>query len=255
MQPPSEFDAVGAAGETADRFAVATYNVHRCIGRDGRQDPVRVAGVIRELDSAFIGLQEVESLVQGDPREQQLLDIMLTTGLRAIPGPTLVRTDATFGNALLTRDQPLAIRRHDLTVLGREPRGAVDVDLVIGSQTVRVLVAHLGLRASERRWQVQRLLDLLSSGPPAPTVLLADLNEWFAWGRPLRWLDRRLGRTPARGTFPARFPVFALDRIWVSPPAHLVTVRTHRTPAALIASDHLPLAAVVALPSRMAGAG
>ncbi len=88
MRPGSELDPVGAADEATHQFAVATYNVHRCIGRDGRQDPVRVAGVIRELNSTYIGLQEVESLVQGDPREQQLLDIMLSTGLRAIPGPT-----------------------------------------------------------------------------------------------------------------------------------------------------------------------
>ncbi len=255
MRPGSGLDPVGAVDESTDQFAVATYNVHRCIGRDGRQDPVRVAGVIRELNSAFVGLQEVESLVQGDPREQQLLDIMLSTGLRAIPGPTLVRTDASFGNALLMREQPVAIRRHDLTVRGREPRGAVDVDVVIRGQSVRILVAHLGLRSSERRWQVQRLLELLSSGPPEPTVLMADLNEWFTWGRPLRWLDRRLGRTAACGTFPARFPVFALDRIWVSPPGRVVTIRTHRTPAALVASDHLPVTAIVALPSRSAGAG
>jgi endonuclease/exonuclease/phosphatase family metal-dependent hydrolase len=167
----------------------------------------------------------------------------------------MVRSDATYGNALLTRKQPLAIRRHDLTVPGREPRGAVDVDVALGGHTMRTVVAHLGLRSSERRWQVRRLLEIIGEGPPAPTILLADLNEWFAWGRPLRWLHRHLGRTRARGTYPTRFPVLALDRIWVSAPARIIAVRTHHTPAALAASDHLPLAAVVDLPARWTEAG
>lgn len=254
MAGQSKLDAL-ENGQTAYRFSVATYNVHRCVGRDGRQDPLRVAEVLRELNAPLIGLQEVESMVQGAPQEQQLLDIVLATGLRAVPGPTMVRPDATYGNALLTREPPLAIRRHDLTVPGREPRGAVDVDLPLGGYTVRAVVAHLGLRSAERRWQVRRLLEILGDGHRGPTILLADLNEWFAWGRPLRWLDRRLGHARACGTFPARFPVFALDRIWVSAPACIVTARTHRTAAALAASDHLPLVAVVDLPSRWTGAG
>jgi len=254
MAGRSRPDTIGG-DEAAYRVAVATYNVHRCVGRDGRQDPLRVAAVIRELNAALIGLQEVESMVQGTPREQQLLEIVLATGLRAIPGPTMVRSDATYGNALLTREPPLAIRRHDLTVPGREPRGAVDVDVALEGHTMRTVVAHLGLRSAERRWQVRRLLDIIAEGPPGPTILLADLNEWFAWGRPLRWLDRRLGRTRACRTFPARFPVFALDRIWVSAPACIVSVRTHRTPAALAASDHLPATAIVELSAREAGVG
>lgn len=40
---------------------VSTYNVHRCIGTDGRHDPDRVAAVIRELDADVVGLQEVDA--------------------------------------------------------------------------------------------------------------------------------------------------------------------------------------------------
>jgi endonuclease/exonuclease/phosphatase family metal-dependent hydrolase len=37
---------------------VATYNVHECVGRDGRHDPERVARVIDELDADIVALQE-----------------------------------------------------------------------------------------------------------------------------------------------------------------------------------------------------
>ena len=37
---------------------VATYNVHECVGTDGRQDPDRIASVVGELDADIIALQE-----------------------------------------------------------------------------------------------------------------------------------------------------------------------------------------------------
>ena len=40
------------------RLRVATYNVHSCVGTDGRHDPDRVASVITELDADIVALQE-----------------------------------------------------------------------------------------------------------------------------------------------------------------------------------------------------
>jgi endonuclease/exonuclease/phosphatase family metal-dependent hydrolase len=76
---------------------------------------------------------------------------------------------------------------------------------------------------------------------------MGDLNEWFPPGRPARWLHRHFGWGPAPPTFPSTFPLFALDRILVRPPAALVELRVLRSPQARIASDHLPLRATIAL--------
>jgi endonuclease/exonuclease/phosphatase family metal-dependent hydrolase len=38
---------------------VATYNIHRCRGLDGRTSPSRIADVIRTIDPDIIALQEV----------------------------------------------------------------------------------------------------------------------------------------------------------------------------------------------------
>ncbi|HSE59233.1 MAG TPA: hypothetical protein VLA99_11075 [Nitrospiraceae bacterium] len=46
-------------------------------------------------------------------------------------------------------------------------------------------------------------------------------------------------------TFPSPAPIFALDRIWVRPPAILLCTEVHKTPRSRKASDHLPLKAVV----------
>ena len=38
---------------------VATYNIHRCRGLDGRTSAARIANVIRTVDADIVALQEV----------------------------------------------------------------------------------------------------------------------------------------------------------------------------------------------------
>lgn len=224
------------------RLAVATYNVHRCIGGDGRYDPDRTLSVIRELDADVIALQELEW--RPEAALHVLQDFARRTGYTPVAGPTLLRAAGHYGNAILTRLVVRRIDRLDLSVPGREARGAIDVELETADGTVRVLATHLGLGAGERRTQMQQILARLSP-TPAPTVLMGDLNEWFLWGRPLRWLRAHFGRAPAPASYPARWPLLALDRIWVEPTAVLRDVCAHRSALAQIASDHLPLRAVL----------
>lgn len=246
------------AGLHAD-IAVASYNIHGGIGTDGRFVPNRIGDVLRELGADLIALQEVETRATGF---DMLRFLAGHSGLLAIPGPTLARADGDYGNALLTRYRPLLVRHIDLSVKGREPRGAIDTLLACdaighGTFALRVIATHLGLRPSERRWQVRRLLTALAEAPAQPTILLGDVNEWFLWGRPLRWLHAYFERTPHVSTFPSRRPLLALDRIWTSPRAHLVSVSSHRSPLARRASDHLPLLAQLRLtaPAGLAEAG
>jgi len=113
-------------------------------------------------------------------------------------------------------------------------------------ESVTVIATPLGLDPADRRRQMQRPLALVRASDK-PVVLLGDLNEWFLWGRPLRWLRRHFGRTPAPATFPACWPLFALDRIWVEPAHLLQRIEVHRARPANEASDHLPLVATLAL--------
>ncbi len=177
------------------------------------------------------------------------------------PLPTLVRvatwnihdargTDGQHGNALLTTLPVDDVRSHDLSVAGREPRSALEVIVRCAEHRVRVVVTHLGLRAGERRRQVERLLRIVADDAIAPTtVLLGDINEWWLWGRPLRWLHRRFGASPAPLTFPARLPIFALDRIWAHPRPALTSVTRVANAPARRASDHLPVIGMLRLPA------
>lgn len=225
----------------------ASYNVHRCVGADGRQDLDRVAHVIRELQADIVGLQEVGSQSGSAGQVRQMEWLAAASGFHSIAGPTILRADGDFGNVLLTGRRAREIRRLDLSIPGREPRGAIDVDLDFEGVLLRVIVTHLGLRPGDRRFQVKRLLDVLSLEANALTVVMGDINEWLPGSRPLRWLHRRLGRAPAVRTFPSFLPLLALDRIWVWPMKALAAIDVHATPMSRIASDHLPLKAVIDL--------
>lgn len=222
------------------RLSLATYNIHRCVGIDRRYDPGRIVEVIRELDADVLALQEVHA--PGQHGLELLQRLAEETKLIPIAGPTLLERRGHYGNAILTRCEPDAVRLVELSQPGREPRGAIDVDITCDGERLQVIAAHLGLKPSERRVQVEHLLTHFGT---KHCVLMGDLNEWFLWGRPLRWIKAIFGYTPALRTFPSPFPVFALDRIWVRPAATVMHMEVHKTELSLKASDHLPLKAMI----------
>lgn len=220
---------------------IATYNIHRCVGADGRYDADRVAAVVRELDADAIGLQEVDARYHLQNDLDQIEYLQAATGMTAVAGATLVNHRGYYGNALLTRHRVLAVRHFDLSFATREKRAALDVEIDVEGTPVRVVVTHFGLRGTERRDQVQAILRLLELGRPAPLAIVGDFNEWSFINRTVRVLDARLGASVAVRSFPSRWPLFALDRLWVQPRGALEAVWAHLSPDALLASDHLPV--------------
>jgi Metal-dependent hydrolase len=222
---------------------LASYNVHRAVGRDRRHEPRRILDVIREIGADVIALQEVEAHDSGG---DMLAWLGAETGMKAIAGTTLTRHDGHYGNGLLTRCDIEATQLVDLSFRNREPRGAIAADLRLnGSGTLRVVATHLGLRPAERREQVERLVKLFTWHEQDRAVLMGDLNEWFLWGRPLKHLHRYFDATPAVATFPSGMPVLALDRLWAHPGSILRELKAHDSALARIASDHLPLVATL----------
>lgn len=226
-------------GESPRPITVATYNIHGAVGADKRFDPGRIASVLREIDADIVALQEVPL---GGRDENVLAILSQATGLSAVESPTLYDLRRRFGNAVLTRYPVLSTRSIDISFGSREPRGALDADLVCHGRPLRVVATHLGLRFAERRDQIRRLLQVFNTHR-MPVILMGDINEWFMWGSSLRRLVSHFESVPAPATFPAKLPLFALDRIWIRPRHRLVEVEVHKSALAKIASDHLPLVA------------
>jgi endonuclease/exonuclease/phosphatase family metal-dependent hydrolase len=225
---------------------VATYNVRRCIGRDGRQDAGRCFQVIEELDASIVGLQEVDgNLTTGAGKA--LLGLAEGAGYAVHHGITLRRTDADFGNALLTRGRILRVDLHDISVPDAEPRGLIDASLLAGGLPIRILVTHFGLRFGERRIQAHRVASLAAENQGVVTVVLGDFNEWRPMAKSLRPLRDVLGPVPAPRSYPAHRALLRLDRVWVRPRERLLHVEAHRSASARSASDHIPVLARIDL--------
>lgn len=223
----------------AVEFAAATYNIHRCVGRDRRRDAARLLSVLRALDTPIIALQEVETLVGRGAEHDQFVYLANGLGMHAIAGPAMFRSDSTYGNAVLSAYPVHSVRRHDISIPGREPRGAVEVELMIQGRQVRVITTHLGLSGRERWRQCTSLARILGARD-IPSVLLGDFNEWLPFSRGLRLL-RRHAVDHTRRTFPAGAPVLALDRVFVAAGLRVRGVRAVSGNGAASASDHLPL--------------
>lgn len=228
-------------------LTVASYNIHRCIGSDSIYRPGRIVRVLKELDADVVGLQEVDA--HRMHKEGHQLDyIAKETGYQIVVGSTMWREEADYGNALLSRYPIFRSRKYNLTVAGCEPRGALEIDIEVRGQAIRILNTHLGLKYFERRKQVRALLDIIAASPPeVPVVLIGDFNEWLPMFGSTLVLRTHFHYTKRLRTFPSVHPVFGLDKVFVDRKKILLATETLKNELTRKASDHLPVKASLRL--------
>ncbi|MET0314434.1 MAG: endonuclease/exonuclease/phosphatase family protein [Hansschlegelia sp.] len=221
---------------------VATYNIHKCRGTDGQMRPDRIIGVLREIGAEVVALQEVDRRFGSRIGLLDLEALHAETGLRLLAQSDAVDGHGWHGNALLVAREPVSYRRARIRLPGVEPRGAILVDLDLGDGPFRIVAAHFGLLRHSRISQARALVTAFGQLPPAPTVLLGDLNEWRRRKRSaLNVFEPLFGEAHPLPSFPSRRPIFPLDRILGWPKGLVHSLAVHDTPLARTASDHLPL--------------
>jgi endonuclease/exonuclease/phosphatase family metal-dependent hydrolase len=243
---PSERSSMTSKHETL-RLRVATYNVHKCQGMDGRTQPERIASVLRGLKPDVVALQEVVGAgPQGIGQEQEISDIL---GMKPVLAPARILRGRFYGNALLSRWPIQEQVSFDISQDGREPRFCQRVDLVIRGQLVHFYNVHLGTSRKERTEQARKLIPFLSDpGITGPKILLGDFNEWIK-GPATDKLSENFQaldllpffRWPK--TYPGIFPIFHIDQIYYQGHVEVLKVEAPRNWSTLIASDHMPLLA------------
>ena len=247
--PPGRVPSRRHGRHGGNEMLVATYNVHKCQGAAGRFDPQRIAAVIAEIQADVVAVQEADQRFGARLGLLDEADIARRAGMRLLCQSDRPGGHGWHGNAILVREEPLAYERRRLDLPGLEPRGAVVADLDMGKGRFRIVAAHLGLLGHSRVRQAAAILGALAEADPLPTILLGDLNEWRAGASALGVLEPLFGRMAGTPTFPARLPILPLDRILGWPAGVAGQPEAHNTPLARGASDHLPLKAVVRLPS------
>jgi endonuclease/exonuclease/phosphatase family metal-dependent hydrolase len=247
---------------SAPKLRVATYNVHGCMGMDRRRSEERIAKVIAEMSVDVVALQELDLGRRRSAGADQTKMIAEQLGWHGYFHPAMRRDDEHYGNAILSRYQ-LNFRRA-VELPGRSPffcrenRAAIEVNIETNLGKVRIINTHLGLGWRERVVQAQLFISAewhAAIDRDTPLILLGDFNS-LRGSRPYRTLNRHLRDvrelTRASGptrTFPTRFPVLAVDHIFVNEALQPVSVTVHTSPLARIASDHFPLMAEFGLSS------
>ena len=242
---------VESGGEAS--AVIASYNIHKGVGRDRRFDPHRTAQVIREIRPDVIALQEADRRFGDRAGILDIDSLKSDCGLVPVPLKFSQGGHGWHGNVILYREGSVTATRQ-VNLAGLEPRGALVVDLDLPTGPLRIVAAHLGLLRRSRALQINALLSIARPRDERPVLLMGDFNEWRLGDRStLHGLAPEFGPLHAPiPSFPARFPVLALDRILAYPQSLISSVALHDTPLARVASDHLPLKAVVDLSTHAA---
>jgi len=234
---------------TAARLRIATYNVHRCRGLDGRTRPERIARVLRVIDADVVALQEVVGAGPRGGGHAEELGALL--GMGWVMAPARQLRGHQFGNAVLSRFPITQHIEHDLSWKTCEPRRVQRVDVALEGCTLHVYNVHFGTAILERTHQAERLAAIVSDRHVAgPKLVLGDFNEWMR-GKATQILVEKLNSVDLtnylrrRRTYPGVFPILHLDHIYYDGAVDIVGVELARTRLSLVASDHLPLVADV----------
>jgi endonuclease/exonuclease/phosphatase family metal-dependent hydrolase len=226
-----------------------SYNIHKGIGgSDRRYRFERILEVIAREDPDLVCLQEVDQNVRRSHFHDQPALLADHLGFSELLYQLNVpRLDGGYGNLILSRWPLHKSRLLCLRLKRRKPRGA-QLAVVDTPQGVLHLVnCHLGLAERERHWQVDYLLEHVEFQANAhlPTLITGDFNDWRNTLCQRRFAAHafRQATDPVREfrSFPAFFPVAALDKAFYRGPVEVRHAGLVRTRLARRASDHLPL--------------
>jgi endonuclease/exonuclease/phosphatase family metal-dependent hydrolase len=237
---------------------VLTYNVHRCVGVDGRLDVGRVAAVIAAEAPDIVALQEVDVGRARTGKVDQAHEIARRLNMTPRFHAALRVEEELYGDAVLTALPHTLVKAGPLPGYPPapmlEPRGALWVNIELGQGgSLQVVNTHLGLVPREQQLQAAALIGEEWIGGALrrdPIILTGDFNAGprsrvhAQFARELRNAHDFAKHGPRWiATFPSSAPILRIDHVFVSPGVRILGLRVGMTALARTASDHLPLVA------------
>ena len=253
-----------SAARSRHGVRILTYNVHSCIGIDGRLSPERIARVIARHEPDIVALQELDVGRSRTGHLDQARAIADALEMSLEFHPTVTMAGEQFGDAVLSPHPLRLVRAAALPGIGLEPRGAIWVEVDVPerdgvARTVQLINTHLSLHPRERMMAARALLGPGWLGDPAAArdvVLCGDFNA-LSWFPSLRRLRERLadaqtgldGHRPQRTWF-GRYPIGRIDHVLVDRDWTVLHVEVPDDTLARVGSDHRPVVVDVAPPVR-----
>lgn len=251
-------------------FTVLTVNTHKGFTQFNRRFILHeLREAVRAVSADLVFLQEVLGSHQefarrhGDrwpdtPHYEFLADSIWNDFAY---GRNAVYPHGHHGNALLSKFPILRYENRDASVGEHEQRGLLHCVLDAKGTGVEVhaICAHLGLREQHRTQQFELLCRLIEDEipPEAALVVAGDFNDWRRRGHGLLQACAGLREVfvehtgQLARTFPARFPLLPLDRIYVRNLELVQPMVLSMKPWSHL-SDHAALAAELRLPGAQA---
>ena len=229
------------------QLTFASYNIHKGVGLDRRRDPERILSVLHEIDADIIALQEADRRIGERASVLPRADID-DTRWRVIEVARRPRSIGWHGNALLVRRGIDIVSGEALDLPTIEPRGAACGEIIVEGHSLRVIGTHLDLSGLRRRDQIRSLLGFCNAcDRNLPTVIMGDFNQWGRQTGAMREFAQGWHIVTPGRSYPSRQPVATLDRIVASTHWNVVSSDVHHTALSTVASDHLPVKAVLSL--------
>lgn len=240
-------------------LTVVTYNIHKGFSALNRRLVVHeIRERLHELAPDVVFLQEVQGAHLRHSRrhvswpEASQHEFLAHEGGHSAYGMNATYLDGHHGNAIVSRFPIVRSENIDISHHALESRGLLHCEMAVPGwkEPLHCINVHLGLWARSRRFQLEWLCERIRESVPAgaPLVVAGDFNDWRGIATSL--LERELGlaevfeRSLGRHarSFPARMPLFALDRIYVRGLKVGTAQRLSEGPWSRL-SDHAALAA------------
>lgn len=249
------------AATQTELLRVMTYNVHSCVGMDGKLDAERIARVIARARPDVVALQELDvGRVRSFGMDQAHL-IARYLEMEFHFHPAMHLEEERYGDAILTHLPQRLVKAGPLPGLADkphlEPRGALWVAVDLHGREVQIINTHLGLYPRERVAQVDALLGsdwLAHEQCQGPVILCGDFNALPSspvcsrLGGQLKDAQVEAKHHRPQGTFSSRLPTMRIDHIFISPGLEVTGIEIPSSELARVASDHLPLVAEIRFP-------
>ncbi|MCL2656250.1 MAG: endonuclease/exonuclease/phosphatase family protein [Betaproteobacteria bacterium] len=241
------------------RLRICSYNIHKGFSQFNRRVAIHdLRERLRALTPDLVFLQEVQGMHLGHARRHPEWPALpqhefIAQGVwpQTAYGGNAVHEHGHHGNAIVSKLPILQAENQDVSLTRLERRGLLHcvIELPDGPPLHSICV-HVSLTDTQRRRQLSSLIERVHNDIPAdaPVIIAGDFNDWH--NKANSWLARQLGMQevftqlsgrPAR-SFPSRFPLLSLDRIYIRGFRPLSANVPHGGEWARI-SDHSPLIA------------